>query len=121
MAKILIIEDEPLIRLNIEEILASEKYTVMSADNGSSGANFALSFRPDLIICDISMPGFDGYQVLGFLQKFKANIPFIFLTARSSQSEVAKGKELGASEYLTKPFKRDELLGTINRLISICS
>lgn len=113
--RILLIEDNTEIRENMAEILELAGYTVATAENGKEGVSLALQKTPDLILCDIMMPVLDGYGVLHLLQKNQAlqGIPFIFLTARSERAEIRKGMELGADDYITKPFDGTELLNAI--------
>jgi len=115
MKKVLIIEDNPDIRENTEELLSLANYQVFSAENGKKGVELAIREKPDLIVCDIMMPELDGYGVLHVLSKRDdtSAIPFIFLTAMTEKSEVRKGMELGADDYLTKPFDDTELLNAI--------
>lgn len=115
MKKILIIEDNPDIRDNTQELLTLASYQVYSAENGKKGVEVAIREKPDLIICDIMMPELDGYGVLHVLSKRDdtSAIPFIFLTAMTEKSEIRKGMELGADDYLTKPFDDTELLNAI--------
>jgi DNA-binding response OmpR family regulator len=117
MQKILLIEDNAEIRENMAEIMALANYQVLTADNGRSGIAAALEQVPDLIICDIMMPELDGYGVLHLAQKNNAlqNVPFIFLTARSERAEIRKGMDLGADDYITKPFDGSELLNAVER------
>lgn len=114
--KILIIEDHDEIRANIIEILQMACYTVIEADNGKLGMEMALYHLPDLILCDIMMPELDGYGVLYMLNKHTetADIPFIFLTAKAEHADLRKGMELGADDYLIKPFDGMELLNAID-------
>lgn len=113
--KILIIEDNIDIREGTEEILMLAGYDVITAENGKKGAEQAQSQLPDLIICDIMMPELDGYGVLYLLNKNPetATIPFIFLTAKAERLDMRKGMEMGADDYLTKPFDDMELLNAI--------
>jgi DNA-binding response OmpR family regulator len=115
MKKILIIEDNPEIRENTGEILSLAGYEVIAAENGRIGVELASKEGPDLIICDIMMPELDGYGVLHILSKKEstAGIPFIFVTAKTEKSDIRKGMELGADDYLTKPFDDTELLNAI--------
>lgn len=115
MKKILVIEDNNEIRENIVEILELDGYEAMEAANGVEGVQIALKEVPDLIICDIMMPELDGYGVLHILSKKEATagIPFIFLTAKAERSDMRKGMNLGADDYLTKPFDDTELLEAI--------
>lgn len=115
MNKILLIEDDKVMRENTAEILELASFTVTTAENGKKGVQLAKELRPDLIICDIMMPELDGYGVLHVLSKdpATASIPFIFLTAKAEKSEMRKGMELGADDYLTKPFEDTELLNAV--------
>ena len=115
MKKILVIEDEPSVRANIIELLEAEDFNVISAENGFSGALCAHKHLPNLIICDVMMPNLNGYDVLTALQQnpVTATIPFIFLTANADKADIRRGMKLGADDYITKPFKRDELLDAI--------
>ncbi|MFN3849830.1 MAG: response regulator [Spirosomataceae bacterium] len=115
MKKILLIEDNPDIRENTTEILELDGYEVLTAENGKIGVDLAIKEIPDLIICDIMMPVLDGYGVLHLLSKNKetADIPFIFLTAKAERSDFRKGMEMGADDYITKPFDDVELLSAI--------
>jgi len=119
MAKILVIEDEDGIRLEVIDWLTFEGHEVFSAANGREGVDVARSCIPDLILSDITMPELDGYGVLMAIhqQQDLASIPFIFLTARADKSFMRHGMELGADDYLTKPFSRAELLSAINARI----
>ena len=115
MKKILLIEDNDEIRENTAEILELSNYKVITAENGKRGVELAMGNKPDLIVCDIMMPVLDGYGVLMTLQKNTdtKNIPFIFLTAKAERNDFRKGMELGADDYITKPFEGSELLNAI--------
>ncbi len=115
MKKILLIEDNVDVRENTAEILTLANYHVVTAQNGKEGVEQAQQNAPDLIICDIMMPVLDGYGVLHMLSKNPdtATIPFIFLTAKAERSELRKGMEMGADDYITKPFDDIELLNAI--------
>ena len=115
MKKILVIEDEEFVRENIEELLDAEGFDVISAENGRIGVDLAKVMIPDLILCDVMMPELDGYNVLTALRQdsVTAAVPFIFLTAKSAKTDFRQGMELGANDYITKPFTRAELLGAI--------
>lgn len=115
MKKILLIEDNPEVRENTSEIISLANYEVFAAENGKIGVELAQRERPDLIICDIMMPELDGYGVLHVLSKKPetASIPFIFLTAKTEKGDIRKGMNLGADDYLTKPFDDVELLNAI--------
>lgn len=115
MKKIVLIEDNEDVRENIAEILELANYEVKSAKNGKEGVAIVKSEIPDLVICDIMMPELDGYGVLHILSKSPetSSIPFIFLTAKAEKSDMRKGMNLGADDYLTKPFDETELLDAI--------
>jgi CRP-like cAMP-binding protein len=115
MKKILLIEDNKDVRENTSEILKLAQYNVVTAKNGKEGVELAVSEKPDLIICDIMMPVLDGHGVLHLLSKNEntSGIPFIFLTAKSERSDFRKGMEMGADDYITKPFDDVELLNAI--------
>ncbi|RMH69927.1 MAG: hybrid sensor histidine kinase/response regulator [Gemmatimonadetes bacterium] len=115
MKTILAIEDEYAIREAIKSVLSYEGFDVISARNGLEGVELAKKYLPDLILCDIMMPGLDGYEVIAELQKFQATatIPFVFLTARVDKTDLRRGMELGADDYLMKPFRADELLAAV--------
>jgi CRP-like cAMP-binding protein/CheY-like chemotaxis protein len=115
MKKILLIEDNKDMRENTKEILELANYKVFAAKNGKEGVEAAQKEKPDLVICDIMMPVLDGYGVLHLLAKNDetASIPFIFLTAKAERSELRKGMEMGADDYVTKPFDDIELLNAI--------
>lgn len=111
MKKILVIEDTDALRDQIVFTLKMEGYNVYSAIDGKSGVDLALRIKPDLILCDILMPGLDGYGVLQLLKEIdsQAVIPFIFITALGERKNFREGMELGADDYLVKPFSVDEL------------
>lgn len=113
--KVLIIEDNNEIRENIVEILELAGYEVFAANNGKLGVDLAIKNLPDIILCDIMMPELDGYGVLYMLNKSPeaAAIPFIFLTAKAERVDLRKGMEMGADDYLTKPFDDMELLNAV--------
>jgi CRP-like cAMP-binding protein/DNA-binding NarL/FixJ family response regulator len=114
--KILVIEDHIGIRENIAEILLMANYIVYTAENGKIGVEMALKHVPDIILCDIMMPELDGYGVIYMLHKHKETsaIPFIFLTAKAEHADLRKGMEMGADDYLVKPFDDMDLLNVID-------
>ena len=116
METILIIEDTFQLRENIAEVLTMEGYSVLQADNGDTGVQLAKEYSPDLILCDIMMPGSDGFEVLQQLKDRDGQIqfPFIFISALEERKKVREGMELGADDYLVKPFSIDELLKTVS-------
>lgn len=113
--KVLLIEDNTDVRENTAEILQWAGYEVITAENGKKGLELALAHKPDIVICDIMMPGLDGYSVLHMLQRNTdtQNTPFIFLTAKSEQSDFRKGMQMGADDYITKPYNAPDLLNAI--------
>lgn len=115
MTKILVIEDDHNSRGAIIECLQLEGYETISAKDGLAGLQLAQKELPDLIICDIMMPKLDGYQLLQSLRKspVAGSIPFIFLTAKSAKKSIRQGMELGADDYLTKPYSPNELINTV--------
>ncbi len=115
MKRILVIEDNPEVRENLEEILELSGFEVEAAENGKAGVEKALATPPDLILCDIMMPVLDGFGVLNILSKKPqtAGVPFIFLTAKAEKTDFRRGMNLGADDYITKPFYKDELLQVI--------
>ncbi|MFK8105466.1 MAG: response regulator [Saprospiraceae bacterium] len=115
MKKILIIEDNFEVRDNLAEILELSNYEAITAENGKIGVQKALKEVPDLILCDVMMPELDGFGVLNILGKKPktAEIPFIFLTAKAERTDFRKGMNLGADDYITKPFDQSDLLDII--------
>ena len=115
MKSILVIDDNRDIRENTAEILEMAGYKTMTAENGKKGVETALKEKPDVIVCDIMMPELDGYGVLHLLRKNQEtqNTPFIFLTAKTERTDFRKGMEMGADDYVTKPFEDIELLNAI--------
>jgi DNA-binding response OmpR family regulator len=115
MKSVLVIDDNQDIRENTAEILELAGYKTFTAENGKKGVETALREKPDVIVCDIMMPELDGYGVLHLLRKNAdtENIPFVFLTAKTERSDFRKGMEMGADDYITKPFEDIELLNAI--------
>lgn len=114
--RVLVIEDTEDVRNNIIEILESEGFEALGAENGKIGIETAIQSNPDLILCDIMMPAMDGYEVLETLRKnvITSTTPFIFLTAKNTRDDQRRGMALGADDYIAKPFTIDELLDGIN-------
>ncbi|MEG3659214.1 response regulator [Arenibacter palladensis] len=115
MKTILLIEDDRALRENTEELLELSGYSMVTAPNGKIGIQMAKEKLPDIIVCDIMMPEVDGYGVLKELSsndKTK-HIPFIFLSAKTEHKEIRKGMDLGADDYLTKPFEEEDLINAI--------
>jgi len=115
MKKILLIEDDTVLRENTAELLELSNYEVITASNGKIGIELALKETPDIVVCDIMMPELNGYGVLESLAKNNNTkyIPFIFLSAKTERKDVRKGMDLGADDYITKPFSEDELVSAI--------
>lgn len=114
-AAILVIEDNDEVRDNLSVILEIYGYSVTSASNGLEGVKAAIQHPPDLILCDVMMPELDGYGVINLLSENErtAGIPFVFITARTEKEDIRRGMNLGADDYITKPFFKDELIGVI--------
>ncbi len=117
MNTILLIEDNWMMADNISAILELANYRVLTALDGKSGVSLAKKYHPDLILCDIVLPAWDGYQVLNALRNDTqtARIPIIFLTGKADRSDREQGLTLGASDYITKPFDDTDLLNTIHK------
>lgn len=115
MKKILLIEDDIVVRDNTAELLELANYKVITASNGKIGIAKAQKELPDLIICDIMMPELNGYGVLQILSKDSSTnqIPFIFLSAKTEHKDIRKGMDLGADDYITKPFDESEIFSAI--------
>jgi two-component system, sensor histidine kinase and response regulator len=116
MSTILVIEDETAVRCNMLELLEAEGFRSIGAEGGGIGVNLAREIQPDLILCDVMMGAdMDGYGVLETLRQLPetATIPFIFVTAKTTRADFRQGMQLGADDYLTKPFTRQELLDAI--------
>ncbi|WP_178984189.1 response regulator [Winogradskyella helgolandensis] len=120
MKKVLLIEDDTVLRENTAELLELSNYEVLTAGNGKIGLEKAKAHQPDIIVCDIMMPILDGYGVLEGLSKDNATkfIPFIFLSAKTERQDVRKGMDLGADDYITKPFTEDEIINAIESRIA---
>ena len=119
MATILVIENEDFVRENILELLDAEGFLALGAADGFQGVALARQCRPDLILCDVLMPEFSGYDVLESIraQPQLAHVPFVFLSARTSQEDTSMGLGSGADYYLSKPFSIHDLLAVIQYLI----
>ncbi|RSK40425.1 response regulator [Mangrovimonas spongiae] len=120
MKTVLLIEDDAILRENTSELLELSNYNVIVAPNGKIGLEKAITHLPDVIVCDILMPEMDGYDVLQELTKHNTTkyIPFIFLSAKTERQDVRKGMNIGADDYLTKPFEENELINTIKSRIA---
>lgn len=116
MLKVLVIEDEEMVRETLLQLLETQNFTVNLAENGRVGVQMALAEIPDLVLCDVQMPELNGYEVLQLLRQnpLSAKIPFIFLTAQDGKDDFRRGMDLGADDYLSKPFTQSELLQAIH-------
>jgi two-component system OmpR family response regulator len=114
---ILLIEDQPKLADNIKQFLELEHYAVTVSNDGREGFELAMTQEIDLLILDINLPGMDGYVICSMLREQKKNMPILMLTARAKQQEVIKGLNIGADDYLTKPFDLEELLARVRALL----
>ena len=123
MTKVLLIEDDSVLRENIAELLELSDFEVLTAPNGKLGLKSININIPDIIVCDIMMPELDGYEVLSEVTKNNKtkHIPFIFLSAKTEHQDVRKGMNLGADDYITKPFTEDELVSAIKSRLAKAS
>jgi DNA-binding response OmpR family regulator len=123
MTKVLLIEDDTVLRENTAELLELSNYKVLTASNGQIGLEMAAKYKPDIVVCDIMMPILDGYGVLEGLSKQNDTtfIPFIFLSAKTERRDVRKGMDLGADDYITKPFSENEIISAIESRIAKAS
>jgi len=121
MARIMIIEDEEPIRNNLRRFLQMEGYAVIEAENGQRGLELIRTSLPDLVICDVMMPELDGFGLLKILRAdpHTAAVPFVFLTASAEKESLEHGRELGADEYVTKPFNLPQLAALIRRRLGV--
>jgi len=123
MKTILLVEDDLALRENTAELLELSDYNVITAPNGQVGIDMAMQHKPDIIVCDIMMPELDGYGVLEVLANNEStkHIPFIFLSAKTERKDVRKGMDLGADDYITKPFEEEELISAIESRLAKAS
>ncbi|HEU5078012.1 MAG TPA: response regulator transcription factor [Opitutaceae bacterium] len=115
MTRILLIDDDAKLRRTCANLLRSEGYEIFEAPDGKTGVGTALKERPDVIVCDVNMPGMNGHAVITALRAEEAMLrtPFIFLTGESEMSDLREGMNLGADDYLVKPIDPDQLLTAI--------
>lgn len=114
---ILVIEDQQKLAQNIREFLELERYVVTVANDGKEGFEKAMTQEVDLLILDVNLPGMDGYVICQMLRQHRKNMPILMLTARAKQQEIVHGLDLGADDYLTKPFDLSELLARVRALL----
>ncbi len=117
METILIIEDEPAMLRGLCANVTASGYTCLSADDGEKGLNLALNHKPDLILLDIMLPEINGYEICRLLRLEKLDMPIIMLTAKGEESDIILGLNLGADDYVTKPFSIHEVLARINAFL----
>ncbi len=117
MLEILVIEDELFLRQNIKTILEMKGFVCHEASHGAEGIELLKTIMPDLILCDVMMPGIDGFGVLEYVKSIESfkNIPFIFLTARADTQDRERAFEMNATDYITKPFSIIELITSIEK------
>jgi DNA-binding response OmpR family regulator len=114
---ILIIEDQPKLAANMKEYLETEHYAVSVCNDGKAGFEMAMTQDIDVLILDVNLPGMDGYVICSMLRQHKKDMPILMLTARSKREEVIHGLNIGADDYLSKPFDMEELLARIRALL----
>jgi serine/threonine-protein kinase PpkA len=119
MTTILIVEDDDAIRNNLVRLLNLEGFDTISAPDGHLGLERAITFKPDVIVSDVSMPGMSGFELLSAIRADNtlATTPFMLLTALDDRESMRRGMTGGADDYLSKPFTRDELLDAVNALV----
>lgn len=115
--KLLLVEDEPDLRLIVSEVLTDEGYEVLKASTGLEGLNIVKTEKPDIVVADVMMPVMDGFTMAKEIRKFNSNIPILFLTAKNSIDDIEEGFETGANDYIKKPFEFRELIVRIRALL----
>lgn len=115
--KLLLVEDEPDLRLIVSEVLSDEGYEVLTASTGLEGLNIVKSEKPDIVVADVMMPVMDGFTMAKEIRKFNSNVPILFLTAKNTIDDIEEGFETGANDYLKKPFEFRELIVRIRALL----
>ena len=115
--RILIVEDEPAILLGLKDAFEDRGFSVLCAENGAKGVTLAVDGRPDLILLDIMLPKVNGYEVCRQLREYGLDVPIIMLTARGQEQDIILGLNLGADDYVTKPFNLGELIARVNAFL----
>ena len=115
--KLLLVEDEPDLRLIVSEVLTDEGYEVLKASTGLEGLNMVKTEKPDIVVADVMMPVMDGFTMAKEIRKFNSNVPILFLTAKNTIDDIEEGFETGANDYLKKPFEFRELIVRIRALL----
>lgn len=118
-SKILYVEDEPFLGRIVKDSLESRSFTVAMTDNGASAISLFVETQPDLCVLDIMLPGKDGYSIAKEIRKIKADMPIIFVTAKTQTDDLLKGFEVGGNDYIKKPFSLEELIVRINNLLHL--
>ena len=111
---VLVIEDDPTLRLGLIKTLRSEGFRVEVAKTGSEGLEAALSLRPDLVLCDVMLPGLNGFEICEELRKHDADVPILMVTAKGEEQDRVRGLRLGADDYIVKPFGVAELCARVH-------
>ncbi len=117
METVLIVEDDPTMLRGLKDNFEFHGYQVLTADDGEAGLNAALNAKPALIVLDLMLPKINGYEVCRLIRKEKLDMPIIMLTAKSEESDIVLGLNLGADDYVTKPFSIKELLARVEALL----
>ncbi len=115
--KVLLVEDEQTLAMIIKDTLTDQGFHIIVAENGAEGLKLFFEARPDILIADVMMPGLDGFEMVNKIRQTDKNTPILFLTARSAIKDVIEGFELGANDYLKKPFNMQELIVRIKSLV----
>ena len=117
--EILIVDDEPGVAVAIQFLMEQQGHRVLVAQRGEDALEMIYKYKPDLVLLDIMLPGISGWEVCEIirLNPDYRNIKIVFLTARSTEVEIAKGLALGADAYITKPFSNDKLVARVNALL----
>lgn len=115
--RLLLVEDEPTLAMIVKETLEDEGFDIITAGDGLEGLEKAVSVSPDIIVADIMMPKMDGFDMVRHIRKNGSQVPVLFLTARSAVEDVVKGFNLGANDYLRKPFSMLELIVRVKALV----
>lgn len=117
--EILIVEDEPGVAVAIQFLMEQQGHNVLIAERGEDALDLVYKYKPDLVLLDIMLPGISGWEVCEIirLNPDYRNVKIVFLTARNTEVEIAKGLALGADAYITKPFSNDQLIAKVNTLL----
>lgn len=116
--KVLLVEDEQTLAMIVKDTLEDEGFDIILAKDGMAGLKSYFDFKPDVLIADVMMPQMDGFEMVTKIRQTDKNIPILFLTARSAIKDVVNGFELGANDYLKKPFNMQELIVRIKSLVN---